>query len=179
MRKTLFDFAVKSGCRFRAQCAKPRRKPKLAKEDKVTDFDPTLHSVQERLEPRLQSRDICDLTFPHHKIFPPKCRQSPFVKSISLLVPFQLRQPIRSARLGDVSARATAMKMPKTSIDEDNFAERTKDEIGFAGQVRSVETVMAAKTPTEFPHDHLRLRVGRANPGHVFAAFIRCQVIHC
>lgn len=151
-----------------------RRTAKLVTEDKDTDLDPTLLSAQELFEPRLQSIEIRDLTFPHHKIFPPKNCQAPFVEGVSLFVPFQLRQPVGLARLGDVSARAIAMKMPKTSIDEYHLAERTKDEIGFAGQVRGVETVTAAKTPTEFPYDHLRLCVGGANPGHVLAALIRC-----
>jgi len=69
------------------------------------------------------------------------------------------------------------MPVPEAAVYEDNAAARGHDNIGFAGQVCSMEGEAAAHAVEDGAHDALRSRVARSHGLHTCATLFRSQVV--
>ena len=78
-------------------------------------------------------------------------------------------QPVVFVGLRDpgIGAIGTVVQMPKTTVNENDFAARPEYEVRFARQITRVEPVTVAEGMNEAANDEFRLGILGPDSGHV------------
>lgn len=80
------------------------------------------------------------MAFPDNKNFPAELSELPADGAISLLVAFKFADPIVAVGGRNTASPSAAMLVPKTTVDEDDFSSRGKDEVWLAREIVSVQS---------------------------------------
>ena len=78
------------------------------------------------------------MAFPDNKDFPAEPSELPADGAVSLLVAFKFADPILAVGGRNTVSPVAAMLVPKTTVDEDDFSSRGKDEVWLARKIVSV-----------------------------------------
>jgi len=70
------------------------------------------------------------------------------------------------------------MPVPEASVDEYCGFVFRQDDVRLAWQVAAIHAKPESHAVQKAAHDQFRLRVLRANPGHVPASLLRCQLVN-
>lgn len=96
------------------------------------------------------------LALPDDQHLPSKPPQRRSMQAVSFSVAIQLRVPISGMRLGPAAAAIAGMQVPKTPVDEDDFPQPGKHEIGLARQAANVQTIPISHAVDHSANDHFR-----------------------
>ena len=118
------------------------------------------------------------LTLPHRDAVPSHLCQLPLLFLIPFFVALDLLLPKICIRLRHPEVLAAIMPMPKAAVDKHARSVLTQHNIRMAWQTRIVQPVSEALSPQIFAHKNLRLRVRRANRGHVLVSLLWCKYVH-
>ena len=78
------------------------------------------------------------MAFPDNKNFPAELSELPVDSAVSLLVAIKFADPIVAVGGRNTASSVAAMLVPKTTVDEDDFSSRGKDEVRLARKIVSV-----------------------------------------
>ena len=126
-------------------------------------------AVQKSLYFEEQRAAIPQFALPNDQRRPAQFREGFKVLSVAELVSQELRQPEILIRPRYEPGLA-AVRMPKTSMDEYDFAAGGENKVRLARKVCPVETEPVAETMHKAPHRHFGHRVLAADCAHVLAA---------
>ena len=119
-----------------------------------------------------------DLALPDRDVLPAHFRQSPSDLGISPDIAIEFRRPELFPGFGNPRSRAATMRMPETTIDEDDLPARGEDQIGLARQRRGMQAVAVAQSVDEPADGHLGRCSRRANASHYLAATLLGHGVH-
>lgn len=94
---------------------------------------------EECIEPHRHFASIEGLTFPDDEDIPTECFQLLLFRPVSFAILFELIRPKFAPGLWVRCSRAAAMSVPETSMDENDFAQSQKDQIGCSRKVPLVK----------------------------------------
>jgi hypothetical protein len=98
---------------------------------------------------------------------------------IALPVLFQFRAPKIEFRFGKPCERAfPPVSVPKTSVNENDFASAAKHQIRLSGQFSIVQSVPESERMNQAPHHELRLGVLAAHQPHACGSLGGCKRVH-
>lgn len=127
-----------------------------------------------------RSGGVFQLAFPDDKIAPSPLFQGRLCGGVPLLVPQQLRFPILQPRAGHPAFSASGVLMPKTAMNEYDFAPRGEHNVRLSGEISPVEPEPVAKAVDHATNCKLWSRIPAANAAHNgAAAFWRKLFCHC
>src|ERR1700722_14542201 len=100
---------------------------------------------EELYEPLGQARVVFHFAFPYHHHFPTKSGQCFQILPVPLLISFKFRPPIRVIAFRRPSLSACQVLMPKTSVNEYGLPSSSNNNVRFAGNVFTMESVAIAQ----------------------------------
>lgn len=96
---------------------------------------------------------VAQLALPDDQYAPAHRLEGLDVPRVAFLVSKELGSPKRTPRLRQCGLAATGMLMPKTSVNQDHFAEGWKDNIRTARQVPAMQSKSVSQRVRETPHE--------------------------
>lgn len=118
-----------------------------------------------------------ELTLPYHEDSPAIPLQLPRDPRISLAIALELGKPKIIARFWNAAQRAL-VPMPKTSVDKNDLASPSENEIRLSRQPAYVRTVTVAECRDDSPNRQLGLGALAADEAHSRTALYGRQSIH-
>lgn len=130
----------------------------------------------------LQSAAVLQSALPYRQRFPPCRGQRLYCCSITKRSPLPFLGPKGAVGLRRMPSGGTAVQMPETAVDENNFAPGSENQVGLSreqfsagGTVKAEPVAGCMKEP---PYQKLRFGVLAPNPGHVPAALLSSGIGH-
>ncbi len=118
------------------------------------------------------------LTLPHRDAVPSHLCQLPLLFLISFFVALDFLLPKINIRLWHSEVLTAFVSMPKASVDKHARSVLTQHNIRMAWQPWIVQPITESLSPQILAHKYLRLRVRRANRGHVLVSLLWCKYVH-
>jgi hypothetical protein len=113
-----------------------------------------------------------DWAFPDREDRPAGPKEPTSVRGVPEFVATELVSPKRGASGGGGATFPACVAVPKAAVNEDDFSEGGKDNVGGAGKVATVEAEAVAERVDESTDEHFGFRVLAANRPHDVPAFL-------
>jgi hypothetical protein len=133
---------------------------------------------EERGQHVRQPIGVCRFALPDHENVPTAFSESPLTFSVAFGVGSQFGAPKVAVRSRSLASLAAVVRMPEAAVNENDFTQSWKDEIGRSRKMRLMQTKAVAEAMSSAPHPMLGLAVLAADARHRVAALLGRKVVH-